>query len=362
MTFRLLGLLGGILLATAASSAAAQTQFDANCQTVTYTEDQLFEQEVCKSHAGCAMIFAGGQKFCKGVDFLRHIGDRLTGTKPLNNDDILEATEPDYPKSSFTSRIMSKVKSITNAVFDSRPESKIYLTQDGSTAYAETLPSGSGRRAGAIIVSNGMRERGQFADDLGQTGYGEKVLANGQIRAGDFRNGGLAGEGFKTEPNGRSTEVYEGTFDNDVPVGEVVHRFADGTSARELWQNGKMIERGRLAAKGGIPPHLESQMAAAGTSASSNSHATPSYALPANSGLSGVWRGDSSGNMVRLTKRPGGYDVAAAGGGQSLFYRERSDGSIVFTFPDGNQSIGQPLSDGSIRLSQPGFSDIFRRQ
>lgn len=49
----------------------------------------------------------------------------------------------------------------------------------------------------------------------------------------------------------------DGTFENDgTPTGEMVRRYEDGTSQRELWENGKIIGRGAVSAKGGVPPHI----------------------------------------------------------------------------------------------------------
>lgn len=49
----------------------------------------------------------------------------------------------------------------------------------------------------------------------------------------------------------------EGTFEsNGQPSGEMIRRYADGTSQRELWEGGKVIGRGALSRPGGVPPPI----------------------------------------------------------------------------------------------------------
>jgi hypothetical protein len=49
----------------------------------------------------------------------------------------------------------------------------------------------------------------------------------------------------------------EGTFESDgTATGEMIRRYEDGTSQRELWENGKIIGRGAVSAKGGVPPRI----------------------------------------------------------------------------------------------------------
>jgi hypothetical protein len=49
----------------------------------------------------------------------------------------------------------------------------------------------------------------------------------------------------------------EGTFEsNGQPSGEMIRRYPDGTSQRELWEGGKVIGRGALSRPGGVPPPI----------------------------------------------------------------------------------------------------------
>jgi hypothetical protein len=91
----------------------------------------------------------------------------------------------------------------------------------------------------------------------------------------------------------------------------------------------------------------------------------PFAPLPA-ANLDGEWRGDTSGNRVRITMQAGGYYVAAvtqnAGQSQGAFYRQTSTGEYRYTFPDGKESIARVGTDGTMRITNPdGWTDLFRK-
>lgn len=357
-----------VLLAVSAS-ARAQAQYDANCRPTEFSEDQQFQREICTSHVGCRLVVGVGDATCKSINFMRNIGDRISPSKPLNNDDVLEAVELDYPKTSFTRRIMEKVRNATKAVFESKPETTTFGA-GGDFGYAETLPSGPGRKSGAIVYESGLKIRGQMdAQKMILQGTGQAMNADGTVRAGEFRGAWLSGEGFMTERAGGKTILIEGTFDRDTPVGEVVRTFADGMSVRENWQNGKMIERGALAARGRVPPPLPSRVAVIAPPRAPPpvrvAPPRPSPAVPASTGLSGTWRGQSSGNVVSITTRAGGIDVHAVtnnpGQAGAKFLRVASDGTYRVATPNG-ETVVKLIGPHMMRVTNAdGWTDVFRR-
>jgi len=51
--------------------------------------------------------------------------------------------------------------------------------------------------------------------------------------------------------------TLDGSFEsNGQPVGEMIRRYADGTSQRELYENGRVVGRGALSRPGGVPPSI----------------------------------------------------------------------------------------------------------
>lgn len=362
-----------VLLAVSAS-ARAQAQYDANCRPTEFSEDQQFQREICTSHVGCRLVVRVGDATCKSINFMRNIGDHISPSKPLNNDDVIEAVELDYPKTSFTRRIMEKVRNATKAVFESKPETTTFGA-GGDFGYAETLPSGPGRKSGAIVYESGLKIRGQMdAQKMILQGTGQAINADGTVRVGEFRGAWLSGEGFMTERAGGKTILIEGTFDRDTPVGEVVRTFADGMSVREYWHNGKMIERGALAAIGRVPPPLPSRVAAIAPPrapppappAVRVAPPRPAPTVPARTGLTGTWRGQSSGNVVSITVRSGGIGVRPVtnNSGQGivpLFFRAASDGTYRLSTPAG-EAVVKLIGPHMIRVTNPdGWTDVFRR-
>jgi hypothetical protein len=347
-------------------------QYDANCRPKEFSEDLQFQREICTSHAGCRLVVGIGDSTCKAVDFLRNIGDHISPSKPLTNDDVVDSTEPEYPKTTFTRRIMDKVRNVTKAVFDSKPETQTFGA-GGDFGYAETLPAGPGRKAGAVVYESGMKIRGQMdAQRMILQGTGERITAEGEIRAGEFRNSWLSGEGFMTEVHGGKTALVEGTFDRDTPVGEVVRTYADGMSVREYWQGGKLIERGALAARGRVPPPLPSKLAAAAPPPPPRpgpvriAPPRPVVAAPTSQGLAGTWRGQDSGNVVAITMAPGGgiYVRAVtsnAGQAAPMTFRRASDGT--YRVPTGNgETVVKLVGPNLMRVTNgDGWTDLFRR-
>lgn len=84
--------------------------------------------------------------------------------------------------------------------------------------------------------------------------------------------------------------------------------------------------------------------------------------------LSGLWTGQSSGNQVRLEMRSGGFVQLPAGtqnAGQKageFFFRDAGSGQYLYTKPDGNDVRVQVLGPDKIRVTNPdGWTDVFTR-
>lgn len=93
-----------------------------------------------------------------------------------------------------------------------------------------------------------------------------------------------------------------------------------------------------------------------------------SVSAQAQTDLSGLWTGRSSGNQVTIEMRPGGFAIIVAGQrragqyGDGQFFREASPGLYLFTKPDGNKVKVQVLATDSIRVTNPdGWTDTFTR-
>lgn len=91
-------------------------------------------------------------------------------------------------------------------------------------------------------------------------------------------------------------------------------------------------------------------------------------AAQAQTDLSGLWTGQSSGNQVRLEMRSGGFAQMLAGtqnAGQAageFFFRDAGSGQYLYTKPDGNDVRVQVLGPDTIRVTNPdGWTDVFTR-
>jgi len=86
----------------------------------------------------------------------------------------------------------------------------------------------------------------------------------------------------------------------------------------------------------------------------------------AQSMLDGDWRGQASGNVVRIRESVDGIHVAAVTNnpGQSapMLFQRTAPGEFRFTFPDGSQAIVTLEASGGMRIRNPnGWTDLFVR-
>lgn len=352
--------LGAMGLA-ASAGVGAQMQYDPNCNAIEPTEYQQTVGEICSSHIGCRMVIGIGNKGCKVLNFLRGRPDAIASGR-ITNEDVVESDTADIPYTSTGQAILNNVRRAARRLVAT--EGNVFRTAEGTIGYEETSPLPSGLKSGSIVYSTGTMARGQFDSSNRLQGPGQLITADGKVRAGAFFNSTLKGEGFVTDRESGRTVLVEGTFDGDTPVGEVIRTYADGSSVRERWENGKLVERGAVAAKGQVPPRLTGQptaIARAGTNS----------AVASGTSLAGNWR--AAAGVISLTARPGGYDARAISGYDmgafakalqpgSGFLQAAPDGTFRLTFPDGKQSVVQPVGADRIRVTLPnGWSDIFVR-
>lgn len=93
-----------------------------------------------------------------------------------------------------------------------------------------------------------------------------------------------------------------------------------------------------------------------------------SASATAQSDLSGLWTGQSSGNQVTIEMRSGGFVIAVTGQrragqyGDGQFFRNAGSGRYLFTRPDGQLVNAQVLGPNSMRVTNPdGWTDVFIR-
>jgi len=81
--------------------------------------------------------------------------------------------------------------------------------------------------------------------------------------------------------------------------------------------------------------------------------------------LTGLWRGQSSQNVVSINSRPGGFDVRAVtsnpGQGVPAFFQAAPDGTYRISLAKGEYVV-RILGADMIRITNPdGWTDVFDR-
>lgn len=243
-----------VLLGTQVSAVAnAQSDYDPNCNRVTYTEAERVQQEFLMTHAGARLVATMGDNACKALELIRNFG-KASPSGEINNDILMDSATPDFPTTSTGERILENVRNAASKGYGA--VGQMLKLNEREVGYAETVPLEGGLRSGSLISSTGMMARGTFDASYKLSGSGQLITPDGKVRAGEFSNNQLRGEGFIAEKDGNRTVLIEGTFDGDTPVGEVIRNYADGSRVRELWENGRMVARGGRAPKGSVPPKI----------------------------------------------------------------------------------------------------------
>lgn len=261
-----------VSVAASAQEGDGPINCDVNLQPAVETEAQREGRVACELHAGCRyLVSAVVRNMCRAADFFRKLSERDDPTLPVTSSDVADAATPEYPESYAADRVIANARVYANRGTEGRgiPGSMI-TTRDGRTAYAETQSS-SDRfpqyRRGTVIYADGSIARGGFDQNGELYGSSQVVTPDGRLRAGSFSYGQLSPpensvETFR-EPDGR-TSILEGTFcgDNKPCNGEMVRRYSDGTSRREVWRGGVAVTLGQLAARGEVPPLMPLENAA----------------------------------------------------------------------------------------------------
>jgi hypothetical protein len=244
-----------LIALAAAFPASAQVPYDLNCNPVTLTENQRTNEETCAMHAACRfLVQAPLNSSCKFINYVRNLGK---SDPAFDNSTLIDGVTYDPPGNSKFDKFMFELKAKVHSALGTAQKRDMVLTDDGKVAYYERGHTDMGSSTGAIVYSDGTAARGSFDDKYRLNGPGQLITPDGKMRAGEFMDNRLAGEGFVTEKDGNRTVLVEGTFDGDTPVGEVIRNFADGSRQRELWENGKLVARGDRAPKGQVPPPIK---------------------------------------------------------------------------------------------------------
>jgi hypothetical protein len=260
-----------------ALSAAAQTQYDANCNPKDYTADELLQQELCSAHVGCRLTMKLGNSACKVKDFFSNLGGVLGGRSTPDNLDVVEAlnrtevpqtlgvkktnasARPYYEGSRLPSYDRTNAAQISiDPMADGRSSGYLNRDKGGTTSWFEGTGAldASGKRSGngVQIDSTGRIRAGILINDA-VDGGGLDRSRDGSWSAGTFKSGSLEGSGYQLKSDGKGdAPVLEGTFKNNQPDGVMLATWPDLSSRKELWKDGKLIAAGAKVAKGQIPP------------------------------------------------------------------------------------------------------------
>lgn len=234
---------------------------DPNLNPAVETEAQREQRVFCETHAGCRFVMAAMRTGCRVRTFFDRLTRRDTPSRELTSDEVADAATPAHPSGPVADRALSEARAASRPAPNRPIVRESFSRANGRGGYVEADTTVMHSAPGTIIYSDGRIARGTtrpYFDDRILNGRGQTIFPNGHMQAGTYDNEGrLAGAGFytATDANGRNS-ILEGTFGGGMPVGEMVRRYADGTSRRELWRRGEMIAHGELSLPGGVPPRL----------------------------------------------------------------------------------------------------------
>jgi hypothetical protein len=271
------------------SASATQSEPDcADLSAETKRDDVLF----ARTWLPLQIAFEAMHSACKAHNFLTEVLSKEPDPKKITAEDVFEALTPDYPRSAVADRVVSSAKGGAILIDGgSFPISRDMIeTPDGRKAYAEIAEMPDGYKKGTVIYADGSLERGMFNRELKPSGDGQIISPEGTMKAGRFSMGELDSTGIETfkEADGR-TSMLEGTF-CPKPCGEMVRRYSDGTSVRELWRGGQMVFRGEIGQKGQVPPKLPDDQRAPPSQ--------PIWTPGAGEGLKTIWAREGEERVV----------------------------------------------------------------
>lgn len=154
-----------------------------------------------------------------------------------------------------------------------------------------------------------------------------------------------------------------------LPNAGAIYAFADEWASKGDMDKARAAWRSLMTRYPDSPFALKAADRLGGGSAASpagNSGSTGTGAAVAAAGLTGDWRGETTGNTVYINQESGAILVSAVSlnPGQdpnAMRFVASGTGKYVYTFADGATATATSLSDGRLEVVQPGFREIFRR-
>jgi hypothetical protein len=232
------------------------------CQANEMDADTTFQVELCKAHAGCALVFKIAESCIKAKRFLTTIGKgfgdgvkSLLGSKPeLTDEMVFEAAVPDNARrlSASDADWAARTQKIKDSIAKTKPSTLSGRNDKTEWVYRGEVKDGMADGNGTFYFGNGTVQRGQFTRNLSngetdiaspdgrryvgnvewdqQNGDGLVVFPNGEHYKGGFHKGNLSGAGKYTYKDGSR---HEGNFAGNAPYGNGKYFSPDGKLAFE---------------------------------------------------------------------------------------------------------------------------------
>lgn len=285
-----------LCLCLAAASADAQ-QYNQDCKPLpspaAADDFKQFQGEIIRSYPPVGAGFLLADKVCQGKNYMQRLLSRQPDPDKVNLADAFEAAKPEVPPAISASehyaeergaeaRITARAVTQRRAYLASNPANEAVAAAnereeqarlngisttimlpprnpDGMIALFEgkTSTKGTPNAAGDIngegILSDadGLKE-GTFKSGK-LDGQGQQITNQGSWRGGSYQSDRLEGPGWEISRKNGKVVAIEGTFVGDKPDGDVLVQYADGSSRRQFWRDGKVFSEGALAAAGAQP-------------------------------------------------------------------------------------------------------------
>jgi hypothetical protein len=303
-------LITALLTGTVGPAAAFEPSYDNNCKKLEETEELRAAEETANMSPILLIGFKLKQKSCKGVDFLRKVFAKQPDPDQIDADVVFEASKPEIDPVKVRQEYLKEEKKAAERIkmreerkrdeylksnpanddakernersdaeamaarareplvppLAREPEAvilppakqggfiQIFQAHNGPAPAASAdgqPPKPADIDGGGTLMSEDGIQRGTFKDSLLE-GDGEEITAEGTWRGGNYQGGEIEGRGFEVGEKGGQAYIMEGNFVDDNPDGSVLVSYADGSSQRVLWDDGKAIAYGPTAAAGKI--------------------------------------------------------------------------------------------------------------
>jgi hypothetical protein len=232
------------------------------CQASEMDADTTFQVELCKAHAGWALVFKIAESCVKAKRFLSNIGkgfgdsvkSLLVGKPELTDEMVFEASVPENAKriSGSDPDWVARTQKIKDSIVKVKPNTLTGRNDKTEWVYRGEVKNGMADGNGTFYFGNGTVQRGQFTRNLSngetdiaskdgrryvgnvewdqQNGDGMVVFPNGEHYKGGFQKGSLSGAGKYTYKDGSK---HEGNFAGNAPYGNGKYFAPDGKLAFE---------------------------------------------------------------------------------------------------------------------------------